>query len=171
MKIAYADPPYIGCAHMYPEKQEVDHRELIEMLNDDFPDGWALSLHTPSLQYILSLCPADVRVMAWVKPFAVFKPGVGLAYAWEPVIMRGGRKRTREQPTVRDWLAESITMKKGLVGAKPEKFAYWLFEAMNMQSGDEFHDIFPGTGIMTRCWNEFINRENPVQMHFLEVMP
>jgi hypothetical protein len=154
---------------MYPEKQEVDHTELIARLNDDFPDGWALSLHTPSLQYILSLCPTDVRIMAWVKPFAVFKPGVGLAYAWEPVIIRGGRKRSREQPTVRDWLAESITMKKGLVGAKPEKFAYWLFEAMNMQPDDEFVDIFPGTGIMTKCWNDFKLRDMPLQLKCLEV--
>jgi hypothetical protein len=28
----------------------------------------------------------------WVKPFAAFKPNVGLAYTWEPVILRGGRR-------------------------------------------------------------------------------
>jgi hypothetical protein len=169
MKIAYADPPYIGCANLYPEKTEVDHAQLVQKLVDEYPDGWALSLHTPSLKYILSLCPNDVRVMAWVKPFASFKPGVGVAYAWEPIIVRGGRRRTREQDTVRDWVSVNITMKKGLVGAKPEKFAYWLFDVFNMQKGDEFHDIFPGTGIMTRCWNEFISRDEPLQLKFLEV--
>ena len=25
MRVAYADPPYIGQAHRYPEKREVDH--------------------------------------------------------------------------------------------------------------------------------------------------
>ncbi|MEB8637972.1 hypothetical protein P4H32_30385 [Bacillus cereus] len=169
MKIAYADPPYIGCAHLYPEKTEVDHVDLITKLVDEYPDGWALSLHTPSLQYILSLCPSDVRVMAWVKPFAVFKPNVGLAYAWEPVIIRGGRKRTREQPTVRDWFSHNITMKKGLVGAKPELFAYWIFDALNLQKGDEFHDIFPGTGVMMRCWEEYVSREEPLQMEFIDL--
>jgi len=41
MKIAYADPPYIGCAHLYPENREVDHAELIERLQSDY-DGWIL---------------------------------------------------------------------------------------------------------------------------------
>lgn len=164
MKVAYADPPYIGCAHFYPENEEVDHKELIQRLVDEFPDGWALSLHTPSLKYILSLCPDDVRVMAWVKPFASFKPGVGVAYAWEPVIVRGGRKRTRQQPTVRDWVSANITLKKGLVGAKPEAFAYWLFDVLNLQRGDELVDMFPGTGVITKCWNEFTSREEPFQL-------
>jgi len=30
MKVAYADPPYIGLANYYPEKTEVDHLELVK---------------------------------------------------------------------------------------------------------------------------------------------
>lgn len=30
MKLAYADPPYIGCANKYPEKQEVDHAGYVK---------------------------------------------------------------------------------------------------------------------------------------------
>ena len=45
MKIAYADPPYIGCAHLYAGHQdyagEVDHEALIARLEADF-DGWVL---------------------------------------------------------------------------------------------------------------------------------
>lgn len=169
MKVAYADPPYIGQAHRYPEKQEVDHAELIARLEAEFPDGWALSLSSPTLKYILGLCPDDVRVMAWVKPFCVFKPNVGIAYAWEPVIFRGGRKRTRQQPTVRDWVSANITLKKGLVGAKPEAFAYWLIDVFNLQPGDELVDVFPGTGIVTRCWEEFQERQNPVQTELFDM--
>lgn len=34
MRIGYADPPYIGCAHLYPEKREVDHVDpLVETGN------------------------------------------------------------------------------------------------------------------------------------------
>lgn len=29
MRFAYADPPYIGCASLYPEKEEVDHERLL----------------------------------------------------------------------------------------------------------------------------------------------
>ena len=151
MRFAYADPPYIGCAHRYPEDEEVDHEALVKRLVDEFPDGWALSLHTPSLRYILGLCPDDVRVMAWVKPFAVFKPNVNPAYAWEPVIVRGGRRRTRQQPTARDWVSANITLRKGLVGAKPDAFCDWLLDVLNVEPGDEVIDLFPGTGSLGRA--------------------
>jgi hypothetical protein len=146
VKFAYADPPYIGQAHRYVEKQEVDHVELVARLVADYPDGWVLSCSSPSLREILSLLDGRVRVMAWVKPFAVFKPNVNPAYAWEPVIVFGGRKRTRQQPTVRDWVSANITLKRGLVGAKPDGFYTWLLDVLNVQGGDVVDDLFPGTG-------------------------
>jgi len=158
MRFAYADPPYVGCAHRYPEKTEVDHDALIASLVADYPDGWALSCHTPSLRYLLPLCPEDVRVMAWVKPFAAFKPNVNPAYAWEPVIVRGGRKRTREQETVRDWVSVNITLERGMVGAKPDAFCFWLFDVLGMERGDEFVDVFPGSGAVTRAWQKWQGR-------------
>jgi hypothetical protein len=162
MKLAYADPPYIGCGHRYPEKREVDHEALIRRLEIDFPDGWALSCSATSLPHILSLMPwflpmqnSRNRIGVWVKPFAVFKPNVNPAYAWEPVIFVGGRKRTRQQPTLRDWHSENITLRKGLVGAKPPKFCVWLFEMLGAEPDDEFHDLFPGTGGVTKAWKEW----------------
>lgn len=156
MKVAYADPPYIGCANKYPEKQEVNHKELIDRLS--FYDGWALSCSSPSLQYLLSICPGDVRIAAWVKPFCSFKPNVNPAYSWEPVIFRGARKRDRAEPTIKDHVIASITLKKGLVGAKPPEFCFWLFDLLGLQMGDYFHDLYPGTGIVTECWEFYKNR-------------
>jgi len=155
MRVAYADPPYPGCAGRYPEKTEVDHPALIARLVDEYPDGWALSTHAPALRDLLPLCPPDVRVLSWVKPWAVFKPGVGVAYAWEPVLFRGGRKRTRKQPTVRDWMSVGITLRRGLVGAKPDAFCYWLFAVFNPQPGDLLDDLYPGTGAVTRAWSRW----------------
>jgi hypothetical protein len=64
MKFAYADPPYIGQAKKHyshdPACAEVDHRALIARLVTEYPDGWALSLSSPTLQQILALCPAGV---------------------------------------------------------------------------------------------------------------
>jgi hypothetical protein len=151
VRFAYADPPYVGCGHRYPEQTDVDHAALIARLVNDYPDGWALSCHSPSLHALLPQCPAETRVLAWVKPFAVFKANVGLAYAWEPVLLHGGRRRSRQQPTTRDWHAESITLRTGLVGAKPPSFCRWLLEALNFAAGDELVDLFPGTGVMTRA--------------------
>lgn len=153
VNFAYADPPYVGCADRYPEKQEVNHQMLIGRMADEYRDGWALSCSSPSLPVMLGMCPAPVRVMAWVKPFAVFKPNVGVAYAWEPVIVAGGRRRTRGQPTIPDWVMANITLRRGLVGAKPDEFFYWLFAVLNVGRQDEVRDLFPGTGNLERCLN------------------
>lgn len=165
MKFAYADPPYLGCGSLYikhhPDALDWDdpeqHRRLIQKIADEYPDGWAMSASVPSLHVLLPMCPVDCRILAWVKPFAIFKPNVGLAYTWEPVILRGGRKITREQNTVKDHLACSITLKKGLTGAKPAEFCRWILAALNFQEGDTLDDLFPGTGIMEATISEHAN--------------
>ncbi len=140
MKAAYADPPYLGCgAKHYGDRHEAAaeydtpeaHKRLIERLCDEF-DTWALSLHEPSLRTILAMCPDDVRVAAWVKPFAAFKANVTRAWAWEPVIFRFSRPRTREQDTWRDFVSEPIAMRRGFPGAKPDGFCFWMFEGLNL---------------------------------------
>lgn len=154
MRFAYADPPYLGCSVKlygdHPEAYVYDtiegHKALIERLSDEFPDGWALSMTSSNLHDLLPLCPRTARIMPWVKPFAVFKPNVGVAYAWEPVIFMGGRKRTRQQATVRDWCAVNITLKRGFTGAKPAAFVFWLMDVLNVQEGDTVSDLFPGSG-------------------------
>lgn len=174
MKFAYADPPYLGqgkklYGHLHPNAHEWDrverHWELVADLCADFPDGWAMSLSTPSLREILPACPEDVRIGAWVKTFCAFKKGVRPCYAWEPVIFRGGRNKNHPPPekggkqtTPKDFIiadeelviAEPITLRKGLTGAKPEKVCRWILDILNVLPGDEFVDIFPGTGVMGR---------------------
>lgn len=157
LTFAFADPPYVGQGRHY-EGREVNHPLLIAHLVDEYPDGWALSCSSPSLRYLLPMCPDDVRVGAWVKPFASFKPNVNPAYAWEPVIFRGGRKRDRTALTVRDWLASSITLERGLVGAKPESFALWIFDLLGATPVDEFDDLFPGTKAVSLAWQRFKQR-------------
>lgn len=156
MTFAYADPPYPGMAHYYPEKTEVDHERLIARLHSNFRDGWALSTASTTLEEVLHLCrrvagPNEVRIAAWCKPFASFKPGVNPAYAWEPVIFSGGRKRDRTALTVRDWTSCNITLRRGLVGAKPDGFCHWLLDLLGFQDGDALIDLFPGTRSMERA--------------------
>jgi hypothetical protein len=71
------------------------------------------------------------------------------------VIVKEGRKGTRKQPTVPDFVSCPITLRKGLVGVKPERFCFWLFEVLNMRRGDEFHDLFPGSGAVSRAWKAY----------------
>jgi hypothetical protein len=160
VKFAYADPPYLGCGKLYakhhPDALVWDdpetHRELISRLVADYPDGWALSLSSTSLQELLPMCPPDVRVAAWVKPFAAFKANVRNAYTWEPVILRGGRLSSRDgAPVTRDHLAEPIALQRGLTGAKPERFCHWVLWMLGFVPGDTVDDLFPGTGVMGRA--------------------
>ena len=159
MKIGYADPPYPGCAHLYrghPDYAgEVDHKALIERLETEF-DGWLLHTSSVAIPIIAPLVPKTARWMAWVKPFAAFKRNVPVAYAWEPVIVKPVRKPVVSGRCVmRDWIAESITMKRGLTGAKPEKVCWWAFEVLGAQATDDLHDLFPGTGAVTRAWRSW----------------
>lgn len=162
MRFCYADPPYPGqAAKHYADHPdyagEVDHRELIQQL--ETYDGWLLHTSSAALQEVLAICPSGLRIFAWVKPFAAFKRNVSPAYAWEPVIVRPLRKGEPNQrpdsPVMRDWLSESITLKKGLTGAKPERLCFWLFEACGLQHEDELYDLFPGTGAVGAAWESW----------------
>jgi len=159
LKFIYADPPYIGQAKKHYDREEVCHATLIKQLCAE-GDAWALSCSSPTLQEILPMCPIKPkpRIGAWIKPFCAFKKNVNPAYAWEPVIFWNARKRTRHQDTERDWIAESITLRKGLSGAKPLPFCFWLFDFANLTPEDEFVDLFPGTGIVTEAWEMWKKR-------------
>ncbi|HKV88600.1 MAG TPA: hypothetical protein VJT78_11445 [Candidatus Dormibacteraeota bacterium] len=172
--MAYADPPYVGQSFKHYRdhpayRGEVDHGHLIEWLIKDYPDGWALSASSPSLRELLPLCPSEARVMAWVKPFAAFKRNVRVAYAWEPVIVVPAPRLDGAAPT-RDFVddlrlidldaavREPITMRRGFTGAKPDRFCWWLFEAMGLRPADELHDLFPGSGAVAKSWAKWRTR-------------
>jgi hypothetical protein len=166
VKAAYADPPYLGCGQkhygaLHEDAADYDdpatHRILIEQLCDEF-DTWALSLHEPSLRTILPMCPPDIRVASWVKPFAAFKANVTRAWTWEPVIFRFSRDRTRKQDTWRDHISEPIAMRRGFPGAKPDKVCFWIFEGLNLEPEDDFHDLFYGSGAVTEAWRKWSER-------------
>lgn len=162
MNIGYADPPYIGCAHLYKDHPdyagEVDHVALIKRLNDEF-DGWILhAAATPTSMAILAplIEPTGARWMAWVKGFAAFKRNVSVAYAWEPVIVKQARKPVVSKRLVmRDWVECPITLRRGLTGAKPEKVCHWAFEMVGARPEDDLHDLFVGTGAVTQAWQSW----------------
>lgn len=77
---------------------------------------------------------------------------------------RGGRRRGRDAATTRDWLAESITLKRGLIGAKPRAFCMWVFDLLGAAPGDTLDDIFPGTGAVGVAWEEFVGARPPREL-------
>jgi hypothetical protein len=155
LRFAYADPPYVGQAKLYPEHPDAvrwddpaEHIALMRQLDEEY-DGWALSCSSPSLGTLLASAPAGVRVAAWVKPFAAFKRNVRVAYTWEPVIWRRIAPRRPDDPVGRDHVSVGITLRKGLTGTKPEPFAEWLLKLLGWQPGDELVDLFPGLGTIS----------------------
>ncbi len=159
MKLAYCDPPYIGCAHLYSDQPdfagEVDHVALVDRLQSEF-GGWVLHASaTPRSLAILAPLVEKVgaRWMSWVKGFAAFKRNVSVAYAWEPVIIKAARKPVVSKRLImRDWIECPITLRRGLTGAKPEAVCHWAFEMLGARPDDALADVFPGTGAVTRAW-------------------
>lgn len=170
MKFAYADPPYIGQAKKFysndPNCAEVNHQELIDYLCQNY-NTWALSLSSNTLKFVLSLCPDNVRIGAWVKPFCAFKKGVNPAYAWEPVIFYGSRKRKLHEQFSRDFISAMPPVFQGnsktnIAGQKPISFCFWLFDLLGAMPGDEFYDLYPGSGAVTQAWESYKQQFRPI---------
>jgi hypothetical protein len=189
MRFAYADPPYLGMGKMYltrhPEamiwNDPETHRALIKRLCDEWPDGWAMSATSTSLRILLPMCPDDVRVMAWCKTWAKFLPGISPAYAWEPVLLRGGRRIGRKdhyepgENTPRDWHhgnhSPRVNKPEGFVpGMKPREFSRWLFRCLNALPSDHLDDLFPGSGAVGAAWAEWSKTRSPMPALPLEAV-
>lgn len=155
MKFAYADPPYFkrgkaDYGHLHPEAAIWDEKEtqrnLIKRLRDEYPDGWAMSCNPADLSWLL-VDNDDVRIGAWVKTFHQIRP-TSVQYSWEPLLFMGGRVIKGRNPLVRDHLVSAVAMKKGLKGAKPDKFNDWVLDVLGYELGDQLDDLFPGTNGM-----------------------
>lgn len=151
LRIAYADPPYPGRAHLYEDHPdyagEVDHPELLARLQGF--DGWALSTNAESLHWLLPLAP-QARVLAWVKHT--------VTVSWEPVLIVSARK----PEGVRDWIQvepDSYQWREKpdsyVIGQKPEAFCRWMFAWLGAEPGDQFEDLFPGSGQVGRAWEQW----------------
>lgn len=162
MRIAYADPPYPGLSDYYighPDYAgEVDHAALLSSLQEY--DAWALSTSARALPHICSLAVAlgsEIRIAAWVRGGRSARSRWPVS-TWEPVVFAGGR-RLPDSARVDDSLTRisrpRTTDNNRVIGAKPAAFCYWLFDLLDARPGDEFIDLFPGSGGVSRAWAVF----------------
>ncbi len=153
MRLAYADPPYPGKAHLYPENTEVDHIELIARLREY--DGWALSTWEPALRTLLALCPAETRVLAWCRSNE--PPFHARPYrAWEPVLLHPARNDGHPVPSYHVAGAPTgFLQKNGITGQKLATFCEWVIRCLGAEADDSLDDLFPGTGIMGAVWERW----------------
>jgi hypothetical protein len=158
LKFAYADPPYLGMGKkMYGKLHneaavwdKVENQQnLVRKLIAEYPDGWAMSCNPKDLQFLL--IEPNIRVCAWTKTFHQIRKTTN-QYAWEAVLLYGGRVDGARKPMVRDWISGVIAMRKGLQGAKPDYFNDWILDLLNYRGGeDTLDDLFPGTNGMAEA--------------------
>lgn len=161
-RLVYADPAYPGLAEKYygdhPDyRGEVDHVRLLEQLTTGGYDGWALSTSRKALRYVLSLVPAwlddEIIVCPWIKTHHEPKAR-GPSNKHEYVIVVPARRRMPGPP---DCLVAAVARggDSDLIGRKPLEFIAWLFQLLGAAPRDTLLDLFPGSGIVGRCWDEF----------------
>lgn len=178
LRCAYADPPYPGQSKRHygdhPDYAgEVDHAELIERLERDFPDGWALSTSVAALPDVLALCPrpepskkrawggsmklgTGVRICVWKRTPIPFPPS-RVMWSWEPLIVRNPHWRQRHR---RDFVPDVFyaTQPRGflgndITGQKPPEFCGWMFDLLGLGPHDDLVDLYPGSGAVSKAWD------------------
>jgi hypothetical protein len=128
MRLAIADPPYLGRAEMFygardvaamnrggkskiwptfkadthPDAHQWDnpdaHQALVERLTADY-DGWAIAMAPDNLRHYLTWVPPRTRVTVWHDP-GVMPTNQHPRRRWEPVLVYvpDGRRRVTDVP-------------------------------------------------------------------------
>lgn len=194
MRIAYADPPYPGKAKKLYDCEEIDHEVLIENL--ETYDAWALSTNEISLSKVLKLCPDNIRIGAWTKRGnSIANIQFCLSSCWEPVIVKPAKRKWEETvrgyhsscsnpppgPAKKDfnhftpknsvdpnntWRRKDPS--KGHAGFKNMAFCFWVFSMLNARPEDDFVDMFPGSGAVTRAWDRWKRQERNSLMKWVK---
>lgn len=170
MKLAIADPPYLGRARrwygegrghaagrgradQHPDAGTWDspeaHQRLVADLEEEF-DGWAIAMSPDSLGLYLDAAPSSARVACWTRGNAI-PSGSRVRSLWEPVLVRVPEER-RDHGTgaiIDDVLTAGITP-GGFPGRKPEAWTHWVLAMLGYDPvEDELVDVFPGSGAVT----------------------
>lgn len=171
MRLAIADPPYLGRANrwygetgrgrafgvgrpdIHPNASDWDdpeqHRLLVDDLHSNY-DGWAIAAHADSLRFYLSIVDPDARVMVWVRHNAP-PSGARVKNDWEPVIVYIPEERRARASGMQS--ADALTrgvQGMGFVGSKPPEWTRWVLNALGYDPAvDELTDLFPGSGAVT----------------------
>jgi hypothetical protein len=173
MRLAIADPPYLGRGRWYgahggrrtvfrsngtmnrpadvhPDAAIWDdpttHVQLIKRLRDEF-DGWAVAAARDSLPVYLAADPT-VHIAVWHNP-ASWPPGGRIHASWEPVLLSVPSTRRAAVGTVRtrDVLRTVPPRELGFIGAKPPQWTRWVLDMLGYEPEvDEVVDLFAGSG-------------------------
>lgn len=168
MKLAIADPPYLGRgarwygdgrghfdrkrnSDHHPEAASWDepdaHIQLVKQLVTEF-DGWVVAGAPDSLRVYLDACPPDVRTMVWYRGNGI-PTGARVGSQWEFVIAYIPMERRGRAIglATSDVLYCGVPNMSGFIGAKPPAWTRWVLDVLGYDpASDELHDLFAGSG-------------------------
>jgi hypothetical protein len=163
VRFAYADPPYLGqgkrYAHLHPDALIWDdpatHTALVERLEAEYPDGWAVSL-VPTPDALRAYVGPDRRLAAWIRPGSSHGiPQARVNLCVEVVLYRTAVSNSKAHgPVVNDYLIRSgpNQWQGNHTGTKPPEFCRWVLDLLGYNPAtDQLDDLFPGEGNMTQA--------------------
>jgi hypothetical protein len=180
MKLAIADPPYLGRSVMFYGEKNVanmnvggninpitkadvhpdaavwddpaSHRGLVQRLVDEF-DGWAIAMVPDSLRHYLQWVPERTRVAVWHDP-RVMPAGQHPRRRWEPVLVYVPEGRRRIVDVKGPHVGDVLTTPHGsgsFAGAKPHAWTRWVLDMLGHdEASDTVDDLFSGSGAVQR---------------------
>lgn len=167
MKLAIADPPYLGRAarwygggggrgygageaDYHPDASEWDdparHEALVRQLDYAY-DGWAIAASPATFALYMQVRP-DARVLIWHRENAQ-PSGSRIKGEWEPVLVHVPESRRGRGAglIVPDVLRCGIQNRTSFAGAKPQRWTRWVLDVLGHDPDtDTVDDLFPGSG-------------------------
>lgn len=169
MRLAIADPPYLGravrwygggrghfktdgvLADVHPDAAEWDtperHQQLVRDLCEQF-DGWAVAGAPDTLATYLAVAPPDARVLVWNRANAM-PDGARVKADWEFVLAQipESRRGRSSGLATADVLTLGVAYSSGFVGSKPDGWTRWVLAVLGYDPAtDTVDDLFPGSG-------------------------
>jgi len=170
MRLAIADPPYLGKARMFYGAERMDnmnanatarinptrkadyhpeawvwdtpekHQELVDKLVAEY-DGWAIAMIPDSLTHYLQWVPADTRIAVWHDP-RVMPTGSHPRRRWEPVLVYAPKGR-RRVVDVTNPVGDVLTCPHpsgSFAGSKPPQWTRWVLDMMGYDQDADIVD-------------------------------
>lgn len=181
MRLAIADPPYLGRAALWyggkgrtkqgasgrargrgeldaeyhPDAAKwddpIEHLKLMWRLEREY-DAWAIAASGKTIGHLLpDAYQLEARMAVWHVTNAI-PDGARVRSAWEAVIYRVPASRKAVGTGHRvPDVLSAAHPRSGFVGAKPDAWTRWVLDLLGFQPGDEVEDVFPGSGAVERA--------------------
>ncbi|WP_173921729.1 hypothetical protein [Agromyces sp. Marseille-P2726] len=160
MRLAIADPPYLGRANRWygdgrgagrvrsdgggsgRNGRKPDHHPEARVWDDPAShaalveqlaaeyDGWAIAGHATSTALLLAAAPEGAQLAIWSRPNAL-PGGARVVNAWEPVVVYVPRPRRDRATGLRVRdLLVASVRPQGFLGSKPPEWTRWVLDML-----------------------------------------